>query len=349
MNGKLAIFFAVFAACILLLSGCSWLGGKPNANTSDGQNQTGPTGPTGPGAPANWTPYQPPSNETPSGPSIPEIPKPNETVGFDYTYQPLADLKVCFIDVGLGDSVLVKKGDFEILVDGGSEVAGPRVSSFLDNQGVDDIEILALSSLTSDRVGGLPQVAAHYGIEEFWDNGASYLASDSDYNTLASVLKGKYTKMLHPTRGYHIYENGMSIDVLNPAADRFNRADNPEADSLTILIKDRNFSIYLSDLTTNTQNNLLANNPNVTAKLVKISQHGGGSTGAEEQVGSFLLISKLKPEIAVVSVGPNTRDLPNPSILEAYHVHNVKVYRTDLNGTICITSNGYTYNVTVSK
>ena len=266
-----------------------------------------------------------------------------------YTYAPLSNITVCFIDVGYGDSVLIKKGDFDMLVDAGNEASGPHVVSLLDQLGVDDIEIMALSSMTDDRMGGMKSVLQSYNAEQFWDNGVDYLEDNEDYSYILDVLNNRHTKIIHPTRGYHLYEDGISIDVLNPPSNRFNSINNPEADSLTLLIKDRNFTLFLSDLSTTTQNNLISDHPNITARVMKVSQHGGGSVGVEERVGSFLFISKLRPDIAVVSVGPNDRGLPNPTILESYRLHNVDVYRTDTQGTICITSDGYHLNATTSR
>ena len=46
------------------------------------------------------------------------------------------------IDVGQGDSIFIKVGDCDILIDAGTSSYGTTVSNYLKNQGVDDIELV---------------------------------------------------------------------------------------------------------------------------------------------------------------------------------------------------------------
>ncbi|MHB0885513.1 MAG: Ada metal-binding domain-containing protein [Bacillota bacterium] len=61
-------------------------------------------------------------------------------------------------------------------------------------------------------------------------------------------------------------------------------------------------------------------------------------------------MSKVNPEVAIISVGANNSyGHPADQTLNTLASHGVKVYRTDLDGTVTVTSNGKTYDVTVEK
>jgi competence protein ComEC len=68
-------------------------------------------------------------------------------------------LKVSYIDVGQGDSILLHASDdTDILIDGGPRSAGPTVVAYLQNEGIDDIEVMVLTHGDADHVGGLIDV-----------------------------------------------------------------------------------------------------------------------------------------------------------------------------------------------
>ena len=75
-------------------------------------------------------------------------------------YGQLQDLlEVSFIDVGQGDSILLHASDdTDILIDGGPRSAGPTVVAYLQQEGIDDIEVIVLSHDDDDHVGGLISV-----------------------------------------------------------------------------------------------------------------------------------------------------------------------------------------------
>ena len=66
-----------------------------------------------------------------------------------------APVEVHFIDVGKGDSILVKAGDRCMLVDGGRPAEGPKLVSYLKSQGVTSIDIMVATHPHADHIGGL--------------------------------------------------------------------------------------------------------------------------------------------------------------------------------------------------
>lgn len=60
-----------------------------------------------------------------------------------------------FIDVGQGDSALVECDGHYMLIDGGDKIAGDKVYNVLEEKGIQRLDILAVSHLHADHIGGL--------------------------------------------------------------------------------------------------------------------------------------------------------------------------------------------------
>lgn len=67
----------------------------------------------------------------------------------------------------------------------------------------------------------------------------------------------------------------------------------------------------------------------------KVAHHGSNSSTSQ------LFLEKVKPKCAIISVGrDNSHNLPDIDIIERLKNNNIKIYRTDENNTIWLTSDG---------
>jgi beta-lactamase superfamily II metal-dependent hydrolase len=87
---------------------------------------------------------------------------------------------------------------------------------------------------------------------------------------------------------------------------------------------------------------MLAKGYNVQADVLKVGHHGS------DTASSPAFLAAVKPKYAVIEVGAgNDYGHPHAVTLQKLAAANVTVYRTDLNGTVTITSDGA--KLTVSK
>jgi len=90
-------------------------------------------------------------------------------VGSTAVFANLGPLTVSFIDVGQGDSILLRAPDgTDILIDGGPRTAGPTVVAYLQQEGVDDIDVMVATHPDSDHIGGLINVLQLYCFRRKW-------------------------------------------------------------------------------------------------------------------------------------------------------------------------------------
>jgi beta-lactamase superfamily II metal-dependent hydrolase len=61
---------------------------------------------------------------------------------------------------------------------------------------------------------------------------------------------------------------------------------------------------------------------------------------------SDYFLSQISPSLAIISVGANNRyGHPAQTALDLLKSHNIKIFRTDKNGTVEIVSDGKTFSV----
>ena len=60
---------------------------------------------------------------------------------------------------------------------------------------------------------------------------------------------------------------------------------------------------------------------------------------------SDAFLDEASPEVAVISVGVNSYGHPSPATLGRLEAHGAEIYRTDLSGTIRVTTDGSGWKV----
>jgi competence protein ComEC len=249
------------------------------------------------------------------------------------------DLKVTFIDVGQGDSVLLEfPGKTKMLVDGGGtpddtfDVGEKVLSPFLWRKGIKKIDYLVLTHAHPDHMNGLKAVARNFKIKNYWE-GFSPKESDS-YLQLMEALASRTTKQ-KMFRGDSISIEGTHIRVLHPIKrdPGIRRVHNNQSLVLQIINGHDSF-LLTGDIEREVETKILKGPASVDSTVLKSPHHGSKSSSTPE------FIEGVSPEIIVISVGRgNWYGLPHPDVLERYADIGAAVYRTDLHGAIEITSN----------
>ena len=103
-----------------------------------------------------------------------------------------------------------------------------------------------------------------------------------------------------------------------------------------------NTFLFMGDASTKIEKNLL--NENIKSDVLKVGHHGSRYST------SLSFLKKVSPEYAVISVGENnTYKHPHEEILKRLEEQNIKIYRTDKQGTIIAKSNGSIINFSTIK
>jgi len=73
-------------------------------------------------------------------------------------------LNIFFFDVGQADSTLIMKNGRNMLIDGGNDWDGERLTNYLRSLGVERIDYLVATHLHADHIGGLDTIIENFEI-----------------------------------------------------------------------------------------------------------------------------------------------------------------------------------------
>jgi competence protein ComEC len=252
------------------------------------------------------------------------------------------DLQAYFLDVGQGDSSVILFRDKVILIDAGEVDQGDRVVNDLKKLGVTRIDLLVATHPHSDHIGGMQKVLSMFPVGRVLDSGMPS----------TSVLYEHFLETVDKKKiPYMVAEQGQTIDldpslrilVLSPPKERI--GDDLNTNSIVLRISYSTVNLlYTGDATTAAEDIMEKTGYPLDAQVLKVGHHG--SSGAS----SSAFLSRVRPEVAVISLGKdNPYGHPHKEALDRLNAAGAAIYRTDLEGTILVRSDGAAYSVMTEK
>ncbi|OGG40093.1 hypothetical protein A3A21_01630 [Candidatus Jorgensenbacteria bacterium RIFCSPLOWO2_01_FULL_45_25b] len=246
-------------------------------------------------------------------------------------------LRLYFLNVGQGDSELILlPGGASILIDAGppNKKALEELSKIL-SPFQRTIDIVSPSHFQLDHMGGLPEVMKRYKVGAILSNGET--SETSIYQTFVKTAKKENIPNIAITKGDKIKYKESVITVLHPPANSTGKIKDINESSLVLQLKSKGVgALFTGDAGATTEKLLLqyleAELPNID--ILKVPHHGSRFSSTKE------FLKAVSPKIAIIEVGKNTYGHPTPQTLKRLEEIGAKIYRTDRDGTIQITTNG---------
>lgn len=245
-------------------------------------------------------------------------------------------LHLLFLSVGQGDATLVTLPDGKrMLIDGGgragdtgSAVGERLLLPALRRLGVRRIDYLVLTHEHPDHLQGVLFLAARFEVGEFWESGVP--AASDDYRRLKWVLAARGI----PVRTVNASTRaaaagGATVAALWPPAGHAAFPDANDGSLVLSLRHGRNTVLLMGDLGGEAERELLARGGEPACTLLKVAHHGSRYSSTDP------FLAAASPEAAVISAGyRNPFHLPAASTVQRLERHGIRVYRTDLEGSV---------------
>ena len=240
-----------------------------------------------------------------------------------------------FIDVGQALSVLVECDGQFMLYDGGNVDDGSLVVSYLQKQGVEQLQYVFCSHAHEDHVGGLAAVMAKFPAGHAYSPVTE--ASTKCFNDFVKYTQQQGLQLEVPSVGTVWPLGSATVTMLGPVT-QYSETNNT---SLVLRIDYGSTSFLLTgDMENTAETDLVNSGANLKADVLQVGHHGSStSTG-------YLFLNAVLPEMGVISCGAgNKYGHPHEETLSILRDAKVDVYRTDLQGTITIGSDGQNFTV----
>ena len=252
---------------------------------------------------------------------------------------PSEDLKVHFLDVGQGDSIFIELPTNEtILIDASIKDASNKIINYLREENVSKIDYVFATHPHSDHIGGMSAVIKAFDIGQIYMPKA--VTTTKTYENLLLTIKDKNLKIKTAKAGNTIIDtDDLKLVVLAPNQDSYESLNNYSI-VLKLTYKEKSF-LFMGDAETLSEKEITGD---VQADVLKVGHHGSRTSTSQ----AFL--NKVNPSYAVIRVGLNNDyKHPHQEVIDRLEKKNIKLYRTDQNGDIIFTTDGYNIDVKVEK
>ena len=267
---------------------------------------------------------------------VPEIPTPSEA--------PLSSgdaevLQVHYIDVGQADCILLEYGEKFMLIDGGNREDGQLVVSYLEQQGVEELEAVVCTHAHEDHVGGLPSVLAVYPTKAVYAPTNTYSSNIFDKFVYYTDQQG--LEITIPQPGDTLALGDVNLTVTGPVKSY------PDPNNTSIVLMAEFGSIRLlftGDMEKEAENDMLdywGDRFSWNCDVLKSGHHGSSTSSG------YRFIYETDPEYIVISVGQdNSYGHPHDETIALYQDAGIPYFRTDELGHVIVTTDGTTAGIT---
>lgn len=267
-----------------------------------------------------------------------------EKLGIEYSrltdlyVRKLADgeLEAHFIDVGQGDSILLRSNRTAILIDSGTNDSEEILRRYLRAFGVKTLDCFICTHPHEDHIGGSDMI-----IDSFEVDRLMLCGSDSASYSLKKLLdkaNRSGVELLEPEYGAKYTIGDITFRVLAPGSG-LDTASNDG--SIVVRVEWGETSFLLAgDAELASESAMLADFPpeELDSTLLKVGHHGSNTSSGDE------FLAAVSPEWAVISCGrDNDYGHPHREVLNRLEECGVPadhILRTDRNGSIVFISDG---------
>ncbi len=247
-----------------------------------------------------------------------------------YPSRKTRSFEVLFLDVGQGDSVLVKCPPSAFLYDGGGGRHRGYVGEFITSkvlwaEGLKSLDAVFASHFHPDHAEGLVAVARNFKVNKLF---YSKRAQSPLFYRLTSLVK----KSLPIKRGDILKIGSCTVKVLWPPPLPPGPAKN--SDSLVLLVESAGQSLLLTgDIGEKEESEILSDLK--TVKVLKVAHHGSRKSSSPD------FLKRLRPVYSVISCGENNPyGFPHPEALKRLRLFSRRVFSTSLCGAVRIRGKG---------
>lgn len=244
------------------------------------------------------------------------------------------NLIIDYIDVGQGDSILIRQGEHAMLIDGGTSECKDDLLEYLKSKNITKFDYIIGTHPHEDHIGSLDDVVNAFDFDTIlFPDVSSAKVTTKTFENLVLAVANKNMKFTTPISGKEYSLGEAKFNILAPSSSNYQSLNN-----YSIVIKlnyGENSFMFTGDAETLSETEILNSYDDLHADVLKLGHHGSTTSSSKK------FLNAVNPKYAVISVGKdNVYNHPTKTTMDKMIELNIPVYRTDELGTIECISDG---------
>lgn len=252
-------------------------------------------------------------------------------IGVFMLHIPRGELQVHFINSGQGDSSLLISEDGAVLIDCSTAVAGDGVAAYVKNR-TRTLDYLILTHPHEDHIGGATAVLD--AVEVKCVIMPDVAADTATFDRLLDSIEKEGCQVIAAEAGNSYSVGELKMSILSPE----NGNSYEDLNNMSIVLR-AEFGVtsfmFTGDAEAQAEENILKGESELRCDVLKVGHHGSSTSSSRE------FLERVSPKIAVISCGEgNDYGHPHSEVIKRLGEYEVRVFRTDVHGTVVIATNG---------